>query len=206
ERQVLADKRDFYIPDVSLRGTSSHVLDRGGVGSNDPPPSTFGFDRVDDNWTVLLEARLPIFSGGARKAILAQSRHEARKFKVQEAAIAEAVEARVRTMLQLARRSYPSIELSKDAADTARASLSLVTDSYSRGAVSITDLFDAQNAALSADLDTAVSVYRFITDFMNLLRAQSNFELIMDPQAWQDWLDALEQYYREQGVVPLSAR
>ena len=109
-------------------------------------------------------------------------------------------------MLQLARRSYSSIELSKDAADAADASLSLVTDSYSRGAVSITDLIDAQNAALSADLDAAVSLYRFITDFMNLLRAQSNFELIMDPQAWQDWLDALERYYREQGVAPLSTR
>ncbi|MCH7894271.1 MAG: TolC family protein [Proteobacteria bacterium] len=203
ERQVLADKRDFYVPDISLRGTSSHVIDRGGIGSDSNPASMLGIDRADDNWTVLLEARLPIFSGGARKAILAQSRHEARKFKVQEAAVAEAVEARVRTMLQLARQSYASIELSQNAAAAARGSLALVTDSYSRGAVSITDLIDAQNAALSAGLDAAVSLYSFVIDFMNLLRAQSNFELIMDPLAWQEWLNALEQYYREQGVAPL---
>ena len=78
-----------------------------------------------------------------------------------------------------------------------------MTDSYSRGAVSITELIDAQNAALSAGLDAAVSLYSFVIDFMNLLRAQSNFELIMDPLAWQEWLNTLEQYYREQGVAPL---
>ncbi|GBF30440.1 hypothetical protein MnTg04_00381 [bacterium MnTg04] len=96
--------------------------------------------------------------------------------------------------------------MSEDAAAAARGGLTLVTDSYSRGAVTISDLIDAQNAALSADLDAAVSLYSFVIDFMNLLRAQSNFELIMDPLAWQDWLDALEQYYREQGVAPLDAR
>ncbi|MCZ6911532.1 MAG: TolC family protein [Proteobacteria bacterium] len=206
ERQALADKRDFYVPDVGLRGTSSHVFDRGGAGSTNLPPGAVGIERDDDNWTVLLEARLPIFSGGTRKAILAQSRHEARKLKVQEAAVAEAVEARVRTTLQLARQSYASIELSENAAASARASMALVTDSYSQGAVSITDLIDAQNTALSADLDAAVSLYSFNIDFMNLLRAQSNFELIMDPLAWQDWLDAMEKYYLEQGVAPLSAR
>ncbi len=204
ERQVLADKRDFYVPDIVLKGQSGHVLDRGGVGADNLGANPLGITRTDDNWTVLFEARLPIFSGGARKATLAQSRHAARKLKVQEDAVAELVEARVRVALQLARRSYATIELSRNAADAGRASLELVTDSYSQGAVSITDLIDAQNTALSADLDAAVSVYQFFADYMKLLRGQSHFELIMDPLAWEEWLQELSHFYLEQGVAPLS--
>lgn len=200
ERQALANQRDFYVPDIVLSGSGDYTYDRSGRGSTPTTPGMLS----DRNWTLLLEARLPVFSGGQRRATLAESRYQARQLQVSERSIAEQVEARARSALQRVRSSYPSIELSRDAAEAAQSNLELVTDSYSQGAVSITDLIDAQNAALSAELDAAVAVYAFFSDFMTLLRSQSDFDLIMDPLAWEDWLQALDLYFKEQGVEPLS--
>lgn len=110
---------------------------------------------------------------------------------------AEKVEEQIRTALNLSGASYPSIGFALDAADAAHKNLELVTDSYSRGVVSIIDLLDAQNAALSADLNAANSVYNFLIDLMNLQRAAGKFDFFTSPEERDEFFRRLDAFYNE---------
>ena len=59
--------------------------------------------------------------------------------------------------------------------------LKIVTDAYSRGALTILDLLDAQNVALISEERAANSTYKFLIDFMNLQRAVGTFDLLSTP-------------------------
>jgi len=50
---------------------------------------------------------------------------------------------------------------------------------YVEGIKSIIDLLDAQNQALSADLDAANAVYNFLIDFMGVERVIGEFVTFM---------------------------
>ncbi len=54
--------------------------------------------------------------------------------------------------------------------------------------LSIIDLLDAQNQALSADLDAANAVYNFLIDFMGVERAIGEFVTFMPEDSRQEWL------------------
>ena len=50
-----------------------------------------------------------------------------------------------------------------------------------RGVVSIVDLLDAQNTALSADEDAENAVFTFLIDLMRVQRAVGRFDFFMTP-------------------------
>ncbi|MGH7849073.1 MAG: hypothetical protein ACREOP_02115, partial [Thermodesulfobacteriota bacterium] len=66
-----------------------------------------------------------------------------------------------------------------------------------RGVVSIIDLLDAQNAALSADLNAANSVYNFLIDLMNLQRASGKFDFFTSAEERDELFEMLDEYYNE---------
>ena len=72
--------------------------------------------------------------------------------------------------------------------------LDLVTDAYSRGAVSILDLLDAQHAALVAEESATNAVFDFLSDLMNLQRSLGGFDFFLGAQGLDRWLERLQQY------------
>ena len=84
--------------------------------------------------------------------------------------------------------SYPSIELAGISAEAARKNLSLVQDAYSKGAVSIVNFLDAQNAALVAGTFAENAVYEFFIDLIISERASGNYTILMDPGERQQWI------------------
>ncbi len=192
ERQVSADRRTFYVPDVALQARGNQNLSRSGFGST-VADSILG----DNNWSVGVQLTLPIFNGGALRKQLNRSRHRLEQLEVEREVVIENVEARVRSSLQRIGGSYPAIELSQQAADAASANLDLVTDQYSRGAVSVTDLIDAQEAKLQAELSAADARYAFLIDFVEVQRAAGDFQLLLRPGHSAEWMNGLETYYRE---------
>jgi len=195
-RAVTAAGRSFYVPDIALVSNGSKWLDKSGAGST----ATAGGPN-DESWSVSLQATLPIFTGGLRRAQLSQARHELRASEADTANASDAVEARTRAALHRTGSSYPAIALSAEAASAADENLFMVTDAYARGAVSITDLIDARDAALSAGLAAADAKYAFLNDFVNVLRAMSEFEILLDPQTRDSWLKRVEDWFagRDQG-------
>ena len=192
QRAVTAARRSFYVPDLAIVSKGSHTMDKSGAGSASVPGGP-----NDDSWSVTLQASLPIFSGGRRTAELSQSRHELRAAEADRSTATDAVEARARAALHRTGSSYPSIELSNIAASSANENLAMVTDAYARGAVSVTELIDAQDAALNAGLGAVDAKYSFLSDFVAVLRAMSQFDILLDQDAREQWLQRVEQWFRE---------
>jgi outer membrane protein TolC len=78
-----------------------------------------------------------------------------------------------------------------------------VTDLYSQGSVSVTDLIDAQNAALSADLSAAEAKYNYLLAVIDVLRTAGDFSLLLDPRFANEWFADIEAFFRAEGV-PLA--
>jgi outer membrane protein TolC len=78
--------------------------------------------------------------------------------------------------------------------------LELVTDAYSRGAVAIVTLLDAQNSALVAYEGAANAVYGFLIDLMGVERAIGQFYFLRTEQEKQTFFNRLEEFYRKAGV------
>ena len=194
ERQHLAARRSFWAPELTLEGALQENLHQDVA---DPPIPAIGRDANDTDWTVALNARLPLYTGGRRRGEVAQARRSVRQLTTQRAALAERVEQNIRSALQDSAASFAGIRLAQDAERAAARNLELVTDAYVRGAVQLIDLLDAQNAALAARQRAANAVYAFLTDHVRVQRAAGLVDLFIDPATHGGWFERLETYFEE---------
>jgi outer membrane protein TolC len=95
--------------------------------------------------------------------------------------------------------------LSKEAAVAARDNYDKVTDAYTRGLVSVTDLISAQDASLNSDLAQAQANFTFLIDYADTLRVSNNFDLLLDPQSRASWHDTVDAWFRDH-AAPLLPR
>lgn len=189
ERQLSAAKRSYYLPDVDLNATFGQNINRSGINSNSNPN--------DDNWSVTLQATLPLFTGGERRANISSARNNLTQNTYQHQNTRQQIEVRIANALQNARGSYPAMRLSATAETAANENLSLVTDAYSQGTISITELIDAQNNALQAQLNAVNAQYRFMLDWIEIQRAIANFDLLLTPNGFDQWYELLDAYYQQ---------
>ncbi len=198
DRILKSTKRAFWLPSFSFLGAITQRFASGGAGSDVtiPPDFPLQLETVDDTeWTVLLQARFPLFRGGAKIADYRQARETVSQLKFERDSTAEKVEENIRSALNNAGASFPSIRFARDAAEAARKNLDLVRDSYSRGVLSILDLLDAQNASLTADLNAATAVYDFLIDLMNVQRASGKFDFFTSQDERNEWFEELGDFY-----------
>lgn len=193
ERIRLSARRNFWLPDFSLEGEVFETFDKSGAGSS-PPPGTEGKDSTD--WSVGAFATFPLIAGGGKSATLNRTTEELSSLRLNREATANRIEQSILFAINLIRASYPSIQLSRDAAIASDKNLELVTDSYERGIVSIIDLLDAQNQSLSANLDAANSVYNFLVDLMKVQRSLGMFVFFLDQDEKQIWYQNMEDFYQ----------
>jgi len=195
ERTLIAARRAFWAPEVSAQLSVDEVLQRGGAGSDALPG---GPD--DTSWSLALEATLPIFTGGDRKAQRLQAELDLERQQLLWESAVDLVEEQIRVAFVNARATFSGIGLSRQAAEAGAKNLELVADAYARGAVSILDLLDAQNAALNADLNAANAVYDFFIDLMRAQRASNHFDFFVSPEARGAWFERLDLFFAEAGV------
>jgi outer membrane protein len=195
QRAVTSARRAFYIPDLVAIATASDQFSRGGAGS-ERTASTPG----NTAWFVGIQAKLPIFSGGALEARLSESRHQLRQFDTQRDATVDAVDARARSVLARITSSYPAIALSREAAAAAHENYTQAAEAYARGVISITDLISAQDASLNAELSQAQATFTFLIDFADTLRVSNSFAVLLDPQTREPWYDTVDTWFRTRGI------
>ncbi len=195
ERAELAARRSFFAPEVGLVAELEEDIATGGAGSGVPIGPIAPADSTD--YSIAIEARLPLFTGGARKAELRQASAELARLRFERDALAESVELRIRAALYQVSASFPAIELAQEAAAAARRNLEMVTASYSRGVVSVIELIDAQNAALVAEATAANAVYDFLIDLMELQRATNTFDFFLTAAGREAWFERLETYFED---------
>jgi outer membrane protein len=200
-RQLTSAGRAYFIPELALAASGSNYTDKSGAGSLSAPGAP-----DDESWNVTLQAKLPLFTGGLRGAERSQARHELRASEADRAAAIDGIEARTRVHLHRTASSWPAIDLSREAAAAADENLAMVSDAYARGAVSVTDLIDAQETALSAGLGATDAKYGFMIDFVNVLRSMGDFEILLDPASRSAWYDRVEQWFREHPATAPEAQ
>ena len=164
ERIALSARRDFYLPTVALQGTMTEVYNRD------------GFDQTTDardktSWSVAINASIPLYTGGAKSADYSKAKDETRRLKLEKKDALSKIEERIRFTAESSKASFGAIRHSRDAADAAHKNLNLVTDAYTRGAISIIELLDAQNASTMAELGAENSLYDFMADIISVQRA-----------------------------------
>ncbi len=96
--------------------------------------------------------------------------------------------------MQNAKSTYFAIQQTRLRLEAARKTIDLVTDAYSRGAVSILNLLDAQNAQLYANQLTIHAYYDFMITYFQLQRALGQFDLLMTPEKRDEFLQKLIQF------------
>ena len=193
ERIRLSAKRNFWLPDFLVEGDVFENFNKSGAGSSYPE----GIEGRDDtDWSVGIFATFPLIVGGAKSATLNRTTEELYSLRLNRQAIAQRIEQSILFSINLIRASFPSIQLSRNAAEASDKNLQLVTDSYERGIVSIIDLLDAQNQALSSNLDAANSVYNFLVDLMKVQRSLGLFVFFIEEDLKQIWYQKMEDFYQ----------
>jgi outer membrane protein len=176
-REFVSQKRAYWLPDFSVGGSYTDNLDQSGLGAG---PQA-GQDMND--WSVGIQATLPLFSGGLKKANVSRASFELRQLESLRASTATRVEETVRNQLHAAFAAYFQIPLSATAAEASRKNFELVSDAYARGTVNIIELLDAQDTSLAASAAAAESLYNFLITIMSMQRAIGSYDYLLPPEA-----------------------
>ncbi len=195
----------FWQPTLALRAEVSSIFSEEGAGADPPslslPPAMSELFRDPDDldWSIGLSATFPLFSGGTKFAKRSQALEKLTQLRFERAALAERIEQRVRSALHLAGASFAGIEQARLAAEAADQSLDLMIDAYSRGAATIIDLLDAQNATLVAGEVAANAVYDFLVDLMEVERSIGKVVLQMSDEEREAFFDRIEVFFETFG-------
>jgi outer membrane protein TolC len=175
DRSVLTAKRKYTHPEVTLGGEYKRFLDKSGEGDDT------GMSWYDDNeWNLGIKASIPLYEGGRRSADLSIEKTALRRLYHEKAKAVKLVRQRMITSLENARTAYDSYVLSGESAKASSRTLDIVADLYARGAVSITELIDAQNAKLQSDMNEASNLYSFMEKIVDVERAYGAFFSLME--------------------------
>ncbi len=202
ERILLSSKRAFWTPTLALQASVQNVFDRSGAGTSGAvglPPEFSGIFKTpkDLSWQIGLNLSFPLYEGGAKFSAQLKAREELSEINAQYKAFKEKIEQSIRSPLHITGASYAAIALSRSAAEAAHKNLELVEDAYSKGVVSITELTDAQSAALGADLVDANSVYTFLIDLINVQRATGIMFITAPADERDKFYSRMDKYFAE---------
>lgn len=193
ERQLLNQRRDYWVPDIVLTGGASDPLGASGVGAA----------QADDSrsWQVNVAATLKLGRTGGRRAAIVETRHTLAEIETRARATRQRIEQRLRAASHAASAAFANIDFAAQAADAAERNLRIVIDAYSQGTVAVVELLDAQNASLQADERAANARYDFLVEALELQRSASEFEILMGPAARSERSRDVQSYVagREQG-------
>ena len=174
-REQVSRQRAYWLPEFSLQGTYGNNLGQSGSGTG-----MIAGENLSD-WNVGIQATLPLFSGGLRKANLSRANLELMQLEALRSSIAEQIEQDIRTQMHFAQADYARISLTREAAEASLKNFDLVSDAYVRGTVSYIELLDAQDTSLTASAASSDSLYNFLITIMAVQRAVGQFEFLLAP-------------------------
>jgi outer membrane protein TolC len=217
KRYLKSLRRKFYLPSIALQAGITNYFSKTGSGTEASDMSrlfpAFTLNQLealgslfpekpnDLDWNIGLQVSFPLFSGGEKVIEHQKVTIELSQLETERRMLAEKLEQRIRTHIQRVGTSGSRIILSRRAAAAAAKTLELVTDAYSRGAVSILDLIDAQNAALAADRTQANAIYDFLLEVFRGQRAVNRLDFLNRTEEQMLLLDQFEAYLQKKGIT-----
>ena len=167
--------RKNWVPTVSAAGTWVRDMDRGGAGSDD----TLFYH--EERWDASVQLTWTLFSGGENRVELARERLTLAQLEEKRRKAEKEIELAVRVALLDTITRYVNREQAVRSAEYAKKSLDLIADSYAKGKASLTDLVEAQNSSLTADLEATNAIYEQVRALLKLERTVGKMTLVSDP-------------------------
>jgi len=195
ERVLASATNKYWLPTFALQAKYSKLFSKDGAGSILP----LSYD--DEDLNVALNLSFSLFDGGSKYAERRKAGEELELLQLKYRSIAEKIEQEIRSSLYNVGASFAAINELTLSAESAAKSLNVVQDAYTRGAVSILDLLDAQNAALVSEELAENAVYNFTIDFMSTERAVGKFYLQLSDEEAKAYLKRLQDFYMEKGFL-----
>ncbi len=193
-------KRKPTVNDVNLPLTVLHpnmpVRD-----INLPLSSMFKFPD-DNDWSVALSLTFPLFDGAQTGAALREADKMLDSLRTRRDDLMQKHELQTRVALENAKTSFISIKMSKQRVEFAEKALETVRNAYSRGAINILDLIDAQNAYRIAKEAHANAVFTFLSDFIQVCRSVGTFDFILNQRTNQEYYDRIDSYFKAHNIAP----
>jgi outer membrane protein TolC len=182
-RRLTTAKRAFYLPELSAQAGLDQELGRGGQGTEQADfsklfPGAPGGVTDKTNWIVGVEARLPLYQGGARSADRDRAQAELDQEQLRYDDLVLSLQSGVLQQTLSTEARFDRIGYSNTAATAGHNNLELVTEAYERGVMTVTDLVDAQFSAFNADQEAANAVYDFLIDYLRLQRYTGRFDIV----------------------------
>ncbi len=174
ERSLKRASGGRFAPSVALTGQYQYVLDRSGVGTESLFP---GVVIPDENYFVGLNLSLPIFQSNIQNINRQTATIQKEQIFVNQQNLKLAIERNLNVSILGIVNQITNLEVSKISASTALESLELTQESYSKGAVNLIQLIDAQTNYLQARIANATAVYSYLISVLQLERTISYFFL-----------------------------
>ncbi len=190
ERSVISLKRKYYLPTVSFLATQDHVFTRNGSGAD-----VAGSNPVDSPWSAGVYLDFPFYEGGSKLIDIKKTNVEISRIQKQKLILAQDIEKSARIALSDAMVKMINLELSKQASAYAKQNLELVHDSYAKGTVSVVELADAQNNALTGELSAISSIYDYLISLFTMEKVYGKFSLLMPADSKKRITNKFEEYY-----------
>ncbi len=194
-------KRKPTINDVNLPLSQLHPNVPGIRDVNLPLSSMFKFPD-DNDWSVALSLTFPLFDGALTGAALREADKMLDSLRTRRDDLMQKHELQTRVALENAKTSFISIKMSKQRVEFAAKALEAVRNAYSRGAINILDLIDAQNAYRIAKEANANAVFTFLSDFIQVCRSVGTFDFILNQRTNNEYYGRIENYFKAHNVSP----
>lgn len=222
-------RRQQHRPTLDLQGNFTRTFHKNGAGEHKPyisdvnlPLSMFTvkdpkydgkipnvsmplhslFKFPDDNdWQVALSLTFPIFDGALTGAALREADDILDSLRSKRDAVMQKLELKTRVSLEDAKASFISIKLAKQRVEYAGKALDVVRSAYSRGAIDILDLIDAQNGFRIAKEAYANAVFTFLSDFVHVCRSVGTFDFIMNQRTNNEYYERIEAYFKSRNIA-----
>jgi outer membrane protein len=148
----------------------------------------------NNDWQIGVQLSLNISNGFATKALEQQTSYQLEQLKIQKRSAEEKIALRIRYEMENLKATHFGIQQSQIEVEAANKTLHLVSDAYSRGALSILNLIDAQASSLRSKQVSANALYDFYIAYIQLQRAVGQFDALMTATEKKEFMDALDNF------------
>ena len=195
DRQKTMRIRQLYSPEVAIFGGADQAFVRNGTISNPQLPIPAPPD--DITWNLGLRVSFPIFEGGRKKAEFQRSTIEQEKIEWQKEDLLNRMESGIRSNVQLLLASYREVTLSEKAAKSAEENYRITQSAYAQGAISVTQLIDAQNAMSGTKQLAMTARSKYVLNMIKTERLQGYFSFLEALQQKEEYKRRLANYLSE---------
>ncbi len=194
ELSLNMNKRSLFLPQIGLGANLDKTLGRYGTKVEDETLEALGIDPYRNSWNVGLNVSLPIFQGFARRHRIQKDKIMLDQLELNKLNVKQQFATNIKLSLENLGNSYNDIQLMSQAEKSSTEYLKIVQDLYKEGVVSIVNLLDAQNNALSIRLGHVSTRYQLFIDAITIERLLNKIYLISTQQEKDAFANAYFDY------------